>query len=288
MMNMFFVLPPNLTIILSAYRPKTSQTFQFFAQPEKMDRSLCGLALVKRQASSFPKAFHGFQAHHCARVTDVPVGQIVFCLPFIASDVDWRAVILSIIIGDIEYARLTWIHPECLEPLGPKKRHDAICVDLTVGRGNGGPSIQIDEDSRTGVKEVEGDLVLDARWPMRFGRVSRDCTGHCFAMCRSVLTEPSCFASILRFAAALRVRTKGRVCCHHGKHRSVAAANILMLLFEVDADFSLASKDRTRHCCDHRAGDDIIGMLSALRELPEISGDVSRPLAFILGLPEHP
>ena len=272
--------------MLSAYWPRQVTRASLCTLPEKMERSLCGLALVKRQASSYPEAFQGYRAHHCAGVTDVPEGQIVFCLPFIASDVDWRAVILSICIGEVEYARLTWIHPECLEPLGPDRRREAISVDLTEGRGSVRPSIQIDDDSRTGVKEVGKDLVLDARWPMRFSRRSYECTGHCFSMCRSVLTEPSCFASILRFASSLRIRCKGRVCCHHGKHRSVAAANILMLLFEVDADFSFAAKDRTGDCCDHRARDDISGMLNALRELPEISGDVSRPLASILGLPE--
>ena len=205
---------------------------------------------------------------------------------YIASDVDWRAVILSICVGEIEYARLAWIHPQCLEPFGPERRCEAISVDLTEGRGRQKPFIQLDDDFRTGVKEVGKDLVLDARWPMHFDRWSNDCTGHCFSMCRSVLTEPSCFASIMRFASALRLRGFGRVCCHHGKHRSVAAANLLMLLFGVNVDFSLAARDRTRDCCDHRAGDDIIGMLNALRQLPEISGDVSRPLASILGLPE--
>ena len=33
----------------------------------------------------------------------------------------------------------------------------------------------------------------------------------------SVMTEPTCFASILRFAADLRVRGTGRVCCEHAK-----------------------------------------------------------------------
>ena len=224
--------------------------------------------------------------HHCVRVTDIPVGQIVFCLPLISSDVNWRAVILTICIGEVEHARLTWVHPDCLQPLGPERRREAISVDLTEGRGGLGPSIHIDDDSRTGVKEVGKDLVLDARWPMRFTRKTHDCSGHCFSMCHSVLTEPSCFASILRFAATLRIRCTGRVCCHHGKHRSVAAANILKLLFEINVDYSLAARDRTRNCCKDRAADDVIGMLRALRELPDISGDVSRPLASILRLPE--
>ena len=255
-----------------------------------MDHFLCGLALVERQASSYPDAFKGFRAHHCERVTDVPAGQIVFCLPLISSDKDWRAVILNLCVRtregeENEYAVLTWVHPECLLPLGPDRGREAISVDLTDGRGHVKPSIHID-DERAGVKDVGNDLVLDARWSMSFRRSTHECTGHCFSMCRSVLTEPSCFASILRFAASLRVRSTGRVCCHHAKHRSVAAANILRLLFDINVDYSLAARDRTRDCCGSRAADNVIGMLQALRELPEISGSVSRPLAITLGLPE--
>ena len=250
-----------------------------------MEHTLCGLAVVTRQASSYPELFKGFRAHHCAKVTDIPVRQVVFCLPLIASDANWRAVILTMCIGEVEHARLTWVHPGCLEPLGPARKREAISIDLTEGRGDRGPSIHV-EDFEAGVKDVGNDLVLDARWSMRFARSTRDCTGHCFSMCHSVMTEPMCFASILRFAAALRVRSTGRVCCEHGKHRSVAAANILKLLFEINVDYSLASRDRTRACCGNRAADNVTGMLQALRKLPEISGSASRPLATILGLPE--
>jgi len=250
-----------------------------------MERALCGLALVTRQASSYPELFEEFRARNCAKVTDIPAGQIVFCLPFINSDVNWRAVILTMCIDEVEHARLTWVHPDCLQPLGPARSREAISVDLTVGRGDRGPSIHI-EDNMTGVKDVGNDLVLDARWPMRFHKKTHDCTGHCFCMCYSVLTEPTCFASVLRFAAALRVRSTGRVCCEHAKHRSVAAANILKLLFGINVDYSLASRDRTLSCCGKRAADNVISMLHALRELPEISGSASRPLAIILGLPE--
>ena len=108
-----------------------------------MERSLCGLALVKCQASSFPQVFSGFRAHHCAGVTDIPVGQIIFCLPHIPSDGDWRAVIVNLCSGETEFARLTWVHPDCLVPLGPEApqdlgletRRDFVSVDLTEGRG---------------------------------------------------------------------------------------------------------------------------------------------------------
>jgi len=189
-------------------------------------------------------------------------------------------------IDEVEHARLTWVHPGCLEPLGPLgRRREAITVDMTVGRGNRVPTIHI-EDNMTGIKDVGNSFVLDARWNMRFDKRTYECTGHCFCWCHSVMTEPSCFASILRFAASLRVRGTGRVCCEHAKHRSVAAANILKLLFEVNVDYSHAARDRTRFCCGERAADNVARMLHALRELPRISGNASRPLATILGLPE--
>ena len=250
-----------------------------------MEHICCGLVVVSRQASSYPERFEGFRVHQCAKVTDIPVGQVVFGLPLISSDVGWRAVIVTMCIGEVEHARLTWVHPDCLQPLGPAWRREAISVDLTEGRGGIRPSIHI-EDFEAGVKDVGNDLVLDARWSMRFARSTRDCTGHCFCMCHSVMTAPTVFASILRFAASLRVRSTGRVCCEHAKHRSVAVANILNLLFEINVDYSLGTKDRTWACCGERAADNVTGMLQALRELPEISGNASRPLATILGLPE--
>jgi hypothetical protein len=250
-----------------------------------MEHVLCGLAIVERQASSFPEQFIDYQIHHCAQVTDIPVGQIVFCLPLISSDVNWRAVVLNMWIEGVEHARLTWVHPGCLKPLGLINMQGTITVDLTEGRGNTGPSIDIGA-AETGVRDVGDDLILDARWTTPFPRSTRDCTGHCFCLCHSMMTEPKCFAAILRFAAALQGRKTGRVCCAHAKHRSVAAANILRLCFGVDVNFSLATKDRTETCCRKRAADNVTSMLRALRCLPEISGNASRPLAHILELPE--
>jgi len=251
----------------------------------KMEHLVFGLARVKRQASAFPEKFKDFRVHQCAKVTDIPVGHVVFCLPIIATDVNWRAVILTMMYNGVEQARLTWVHPECLQPLGRTGKRESVRVDLTAGRGGVKPSIQI-SDTESGMKDVGSELVLDARWSLRFARTTHECTGHCFCICNSVLTEPTCFASVLRFAEALKVRSTGRVCCEHAKHRSVAAANILKFLFEVDVDFSLASRDRTSTCCDERAADNVVCMLVALRKLPEISGSACRPLSQILGLPE--
>ena len=258
-----------------------------------MERSLCGLAKVTRQASAYPSAFCGYYAHNCSGVSDVPKGQIIFCLPYVPEDVGWRAVIVTILVGKTEHARLGWIHPECLEPFGLGLEPGTVCVDLTESRGRRRASILIEDDQCPGIREInapgppdDGDLVLDARWNMHFHKQTNDCSGHCFSMCKSMLLEPICFAAILRFAAAIKPRGFGRVCCHHGKHRSVAVANILLMLFEVNIDFENAARDRTRECCDHRAADDVVGMLTVLRGLPRISGEISRPLAAILGLPD--
>ena len=250
-----------------------------------MEQQVCGLARVTRQASAYPEKFKNFRACHCAKVTDVPVGHVVFCLPIIPTDTNWRAVILIMIYNDVEEARLTWIHPDCLQPLSRTSRRESVRVDLTVGRGNHRPSIQID-DREPGVKYVKNELVLDARWTLRFARTTDDCTGHCLCICCSVLREPTCFASVLRFAQALKIEGAGRVVCEHAKHRSVAAANILRFLFSVDIDFHLAAGDRTNSCCNERAADNVACLLVALRMLPEISGSACRPLSQILGLPE--
>jgi len=250
-----------------------------------MEQQVCGLARVTRQASAYPEKFKNFRARHCAKVTDVPVGHVVFCLPIIPTDTNWRAVILIMIYNDVEEARLTWIHPDCLQPLSQASRRESVRVDLTVGRGDHGPSIEID-DHAPGMKYVKNELVLDARWTLRFARTTHNCTGHCLCICCSILREPTCFASVLRFAQALKIESTGRVACEHAKHRSVAAANILRFLFSVDIDFHLAARDRTASCCNERAADNVACLLVALRMLPEISGSACRPLSQILGLPE--
>ena len=250
-----------------------------------MDLIPYGLAKVERQASSFPSCFINYRAHHCAQVTDIPAGQIVFCLPFIDSDVDWRAVILNIVLDETEYARLTWVHPGCLRPLGSRNMQPNIKVELTEGRGSTRQSIDIVPVS-TGVRDVDDELVLDARWGFPLPRSTRECTGHCFGLCHSVIQEPECFAAILRFAAALQGRRMGHVCCAHAKHRSVAAANILRLCFGVSVDFQLATCDRSDRCCRERAAVHVPDLLWALRSLPVLSANASRSLAHALRLPE--
>ena len=244
-----------------------------------------GLAKVERQASSFPSHFTNYKAHHCAQVTDIPVGQIVFCLPFIDSDADWRAVILNVVMDETEYARLAWVHPGCLRPLGSENVQPSVKVELTEGRGSTRQSIDIGPVA-TGVRDVNDELVLDARWGVPLPRSTQECTGHCFSLCHSVIQEPECFAAILRFAAALQGRRVGYVCCAHAKHRSVAAANLLRLCFGVSVDFRLATCDRSDRCCRKRAADHVPHLLRALRSLPVLSVTASRSLAHILRLPE--
>ena len=268
-------------------------------RPRWMEDYNCGLARVTRQASEYPDAFKGYSPHHCKDVNDVPKGQVVFCLPFVPEDIGWRAIIVIILFDNqasrssYEAARLTWIHPECLEFLDPDLEPGIACVDHVGCRGRFMPSIHIWNDDTPGVKEIiapdamyHNELLLDARWVEHFPKESHECSGHCFCWCRSVLQNPICTAQIMRFAQALRDRQWGRVCCDRGKHRSVSSANILMLLFNVKVEFKNAVRDHSDRCCGCRAVGNAEGLFTALRGLPKISGHVSRPLAEILRLPE--
>jgi hypothetical protein len=250
-----------------------------------MDHLLYGLARVERQASSFPSKFKGYRASHCADVTDVPVGHIVFCLPLVEGDVNWRAVVLNVVIGNHECARLAWMHPACLRPLQPIDIQPSARVDLTEGRGSRLPSIDIGPTA-VGVRQVRGALVLDARWDFPLGRTTHECTGHCYCLCHSVITNERCFADILRFAAVLQNARMGHVCCAHAKHRSVAAANVLRLCFGIPVDLEQASGDRCGRCCQKRAADHVPQLLRALRTVPALEVTADKSLAPILQLPE--
>ena len=243
-----------------------------------------GLAVVERRASSFPSCFAGYKAYQCAQVTDIPVGQIVFCLPFIDSDVHWRAVILNVDVGGTEYARLAWVHPDCLRPLRSESVQSIVKVGLTDGRGRTGPSIDLGRVA-VGVRHVNDELVLDARWSVPLFRSTNECTGHCLSLCHSVVQTPECFAAILRFSSAVRGRRLAHVCCAHAKHRSVAAANLLWLCFGVSVDFGLAARDRSDGCCRERAADHVPRLLRGLRSLPVFPVTASSSLAHILRLP---
>jgi hypothetical protein len=257
-----------------------------------MDPQFFGLARVDRLASSYPGCFRQYKAYHCESVADVPVGQIVLCLPLLGSDVGWRAVVVNIIIDEIERARIAWIHPDCLRPLESLGARPCARVDLTDKRGSKTATINIGPEE-VGTRIVGGALVLDARWIFELPRQTRDCNGHCFMLCRSVLTHEVCLASILRFAASLHVeRTSycathiGHICCHHGKHRSVASANVLRLCFGVPVDLSRGSSERCMECCGMRAEDHVPGLIGALRTLPKLVLTPEKSLACVLQLPK--
>ena len=259
-----------------------------------------GLARVTRQASKHPEVFEGYLAHHCKDVSDVPLGHIVYCLPCLPEDVGWRPIIVTIFILEVECARFGWIHPECIEPIGPNQRPGRVSIEHTNYRSRREPSISFLNGDAPGIKIADspgtmhhGDLVLDCRWKMRFPNASYKCTGHCLGWCKSVILSDKkpedagiCFATILRFADEVRLKGGGRVCCERGTHRSVAAGNLLMMLFNVVVDFHNASEERSERCCRERAIDNFDRLGDAMRDLPKIPKAVSRPLADILRLPE--
>ena len=257
-----------------------------------MDPQFLGLARVVRLASSYPDCFWHHKAYHCESVADVPVGQVVLCLPLLESDVGWRAIVVNFIIDEIERARTTWIHPDCLRPLEPLGARPCARVDLTDERGSKTSTIDIGPEE-VGTRVVRGALVLDARWTFDLPMYTGDCNGHCFMLCESVLKHEICLASILRFAATLYVeRTRycatniGHICCHHGKHRSVASANVMRLCFGIPVDLSRGSRERCRNCCGMRAQDHVPSLISALRTLPALVLTPDKSLACVLQLPK--
>jgi hypothetical protein len=248
-----------------------------------------GLARVSRLASSYPWKFKGFSESDCAHVTDVPVGQVVFCLPRENDDVNWQAVVLTLIFDGITEARLTWMHPACLHPLLPRGVPPQARIEMTEGRGSRGHSIDIGPVS-VGCRLMNDSYVLDARWTLSLQRSTKECSGHCYSLCRSVITNERCFADIFQFAVALQSAIfneliTGHVCCHHAKHRSVAAGVILQHCFGLPIGYEHASKERCDSCCRVRAMDHIPGLLRALRSLPILEDDPERSLAHALGLP---
>ena len=102
----------------------------------RMESVSRGLAMIERRAGSFPSCFTGYKPRQFAHATDIPVGQIVFCLPFIDSEAHWRVVILHVVTVEIEYARLAWVHPDSLRPLVSENVQPIVKVGLAEGRGH--------------------------------------------------------------------------------------------------------------------------------------------------------
>ena len=244
-----------------------------------------GLVRVHRRASDYPECFWGSQAWQVHGVVDLPVGQIGFCLPTEDDDMEWIPLIVSIYIdGGQPEARLTWVHPQCIEFLSEEELDKcAVAIGLTFGRGNQCSTHDIGPPN-PGIRQMSSQLVLDARWRSTFDG-STSCTGHCLDMFLSIVNVPQQFGQILLFAATLVCCNRpGLVCCKHAKHRSLAVGIALSHLFRLPVDMSNCSRDRTDRCCRSRAIDNLDILLSSLRTLPVlVSPDYD--LATSLSLP---
>jgi hypothetical protein len=244
-----------------------------------------GLAKVFRRASQYPASFAGFRTHHVHQVTDIPVGLTVFCLPMLETDCGWKAVIITVEQEARMRSRLTWVHPQCLRALPQLGTRPQVGVQHTEKRGRREPSIDIGP-RQVGVRALNGELVLDARWDFTQGREDSECTGHCYALCKSLVTHDIAFAIVMQFAENIRSHKVGHVCCHRGKHRSVAAANVLDICFSLAVNMDNAATERCHQCCKCRVMDHASALMRALRELPVLAYAPDRSLARALKLSE--
>jgi hypothetical protein len=242
------------------------------------------MAVVHKCASSFPEHFRGWEAKHMPMVTDVPVGQIVLCLPYEHSDIFWRAVIIIREVNGEEMARLTWMHPECMVPLvlHPEEVAPTVRIEHTKGRG-GSPSVRVPK-SHPGIKWSKdvfhtsysapegagprGRLLLDARWDLRSYGTTANCSGYCLALCMDIILDPRILAIVIRFAELSLGERQSYVCCAHAKHRSVAVGVMLKILMRFNIDFTEATSDRSSSCCGEPAMINASAVLSRLREVP--------------------
>ena len=97
--------------------------------PAELPNDFYGLAIVYREASAFPAVFNqeNYEADHVKLIADVPVGNLVFCLPITQADTGWRPVIIEARGSEGIRARFTWIHPHCVAPLpGSWSRFTAV------------------------------------------------------------------------------------------------------------------------------------------------------------------
>ena len=214
----------------------------------------------------------------------MPVGINVLCLPMIATDHGWRAVITNVIREGENHARLAWMHPKCLRAMPTLGARPKIEVHHTDTRGSRDPSMYIGP-KQIGVRPWGGRLVLDARWDWPIGQDSLKCTGHCFALCRALALQDRAFAFVLQFADRMRDHHEGLICCKRGKHRSVAAANLLERCFGLSVNMDHAAKERCHQCCNQRMIDNMPGIFQALRRLPMLADVDCRLLSDVLRLP---
>ena len=251
---------------------------------QAQDPDYVGLATVYRQASQYPEVFKGLRVHHLEQVTNMPVGTTVLCLPMIAADCGWRAVITNVIYENRRHARFAWMHPQCLRAMPTLGAKPRIEVHHTGVRGRREASIDIGP-KQIGVRPLNGRLVLDARWEWSIGRDDHDCTGHCFALCESLAIQDQAFAIVLQFAERMREHHVGLICCQRGKHRSVAAANLLERCFGLSVNMDYAAREKCYRCCNRRMIDNMPGIFQALRRLPMLADVDCRLLSDVLRLP---
>jgi hypothetical protein len=260
-----------------------------------------GLAVVHKQASSHPECFQGWRAEHMPMVTDIPIGQVVLCLPYAHSDIQWRAVIVIREYEGVELARLTWMHPECILPLTicRSELSSIVKIEMTKGRGSRGPSVRIPQ-SDPGIKWTKdsfhteyaappaagprGRLILDARWDFRSYGTTDRCSGHCLKLCMNIILDPQILAAFIRFAQLSLGERQSYVCCSYAKHRSVAVGVLLQALMRFNVDFSEAARDHSDQCCRTPAMDNIPVILTRLREIPILDPAPATSLAAALDL----
>ena len=263
--------------------PETREYVSRHVAPAALPQEFYGLAIVYREAGAFPSVFREdkYEAAHLAHVAEIPVGNLVFCLPITQADMGWRPIIIEARGSEGVRARFTWMHPQCVAPLpGSWSRFKAV-VHHTKKRGRKRATIDIGP-IQTGVRIFSEKLTLDARWgsgPFR----GMECTGYCLGVCMGILNDES-FAQIIDFARMLTTHKTGDVCCLRGKHRSLATANILFHLFRISVDRSNGSTERCYQCCNTRMQDNIPVLLSSLRALPRLDLSGRMLLANVLQL----
>ena len=232
-------------------------------RPTRPPQPSPGLAQVIRRISDVPQIFDGIDVARLDFIEDLPIGQTVLVLPEIPDDVGWTAVLTIVDSQDwLPFVHQTWVHPQCVKSV---EGNLISKCPLTVGhcqnrneKKASHPELLLrNKHARAGPWLYEQKLYLDCRWKDKRSGDYSDVkhSGHCLAVCLSVAAERQRVADILQFAHLL-VDAPGNaaVVCSHGKHRSVAAANILKLLFRFPVDFqevwSLEKAAKCRICND--------------------------------------
>ena len=238
--------------------------------PTELLNDFYGLAIVYREASAFPEVFYqaNYIADHIRLVADVPVGNIVFCLPITQADTGWRPVIVEARTSEGIRARFTWMHPHCVTFLPGSWSRFLATVHHTKKRGRKRPTINIGPDE-PGVRVFQDRLILDARWHSGSFR-GLECTGYCLGVCLGILDDEH-FAQIIHFARMLTRHKTGEICCLRGKHRSVAVANILFHMFRISVDRTNGATERCHQCCNTKMQEHIPVLLNRLRAFPRFA-----------------